>query len=137
MLLNLLVSLCCAVAGRIVPDGAVAYAAEDTAECATGNTAANTAGGTATYTTENTSPDAVTEHTPLADTLDVATVSSARNSAAEAVSPLQSLGQAHLERLGTARLHEAMNMFSGVSVKDYGGIGGLKTVSVRADHRPG
>lgn len=131
MLLNLLVSLCCAVAGRIVPDGAVAYAAEDTAECATGNTAANTAGGTETYTTENTSPDAVTGHTPLADTLDVATVSSARNSAAEAVSPLQSLGQAHLERLGTARLHEAMNMFSGVSVKDYGGIGGLKTVSVR------
>ena len=65
------------------------------------------------------------------DTLDVATVSSRRNTAAASVAPIQSLSEAKIERLGTIGLHEAVKQFSGVSVKDYGGIGGLKTVSVR------
>lgn len=39
--------------------------------------------------------------------------------------------EAEIERLGTIGLHEAVNQFSGVSIRDYGGIGGLKTVSVR------
>ena len=65
------------------------------------------------------------------DTLDVATVSSRRNAAAASVAPVQSLSEGKIERLGTIGLHEAVKQFSGVSVKDYGGIGGLKTVSVR------
>lgn len=36
-----------------------------------------------------------------------------------------------MERVGTISLHEAVSQFAGVSIKDYGGIGGLKTVSVR------
>lgn len=36
-----------------------------------------------------------------------------------------------MERIGTISLHEAVGQFAGVSIKDYGGIGGLKTVSVR------
>lgn len=65
------------------------------------------------------------------DTLDVATVSSRRNAAAASVAPAQSLSEGKIERLSAIGLHEAVRQFSGVSVKDYGGIGGLKTVSVR------
>ena len=65
------------------------------------------------------------------DTLDVATVSSRRNAAVEALLPVRSMSEARIERLGTVGLHEVLNQFSGVSVKDYGGVGGLKIVSVR------
>lgn len=65
------------------------------------------------------------------DTLDVATVSASRNTAAAAVSPVQVMSGLRLESIGTIGLHEAVDQFAGVSVKDYGGVGGLKTVSVR------
>ena len=68
---------------------------------------------------------------PSGDTLDVATVSARRDAAAAALSPVRSITETKIERLGTIGLHEVVNQFSGVSVKDYGGIGGLKTVSVR------
>ena len=45
---------------------------------------------------------------------------------------LQTITNAKIERLGTIGLHEVVNQFSGVSIKDYGGIGGLKTVNVRS-----
>lgn len=66
------------------------------------------------------------------DTLDVATVSAHRkNAAVLSLSPVQTIGNDKIEKLGTISLHEALNQFSGVSIRDYGGIGGLKTVSVR------
>lgn len=68
---------------------------------------------------------------PSGDTLDVATVSAQRNAAAASLSPVQTITEAEISRLGVNGLHEAVNQFSGVSIKDYGGIGGLKTVSVR------
>lgn len=68
---------------------------------------------------------------PSGDTLDVATVSVQRNAAAASLSPVQTISEAEISRLGTIGLHEAVKQFSGVSIKDYGGIGGLKTVSVR------
>ena len=68
---------------------------------------------------------------PLCDTLDVATVSSERNAAVMASLPSQTMSATQIARLGSVGLHEVLNLFSGVSVKDYGGIGGLKTVSVR------
>jgi len=49
-----------------------------------------------------------------------------------ATAPLQQMGKAEMERLGAAEVADAVRHFSGVSVKDYGGIGGLKTVSVRS-----
>lgn len=49
-----------------------------------------------------------------------------------ATSPLQVMGKAEMERLGVHEVADAVRHFSGVSVKDYGGIGGLKTVSVRS-----
>lgn len=46
--------------------------------------------------------------------------------------PLQVMDKAGIERLGIQDLSEAVKRFSGVTVQDYGGIGGLKTVSVRS-----
>ena len=68
---------------------------------------------------------------PSGDTLDVATVSAQRNAAAVSLSPVRTVTEAEISRLGAIGLHEAVKQFSGVSIKDYGGIGGLKTVSVR------
>ena len=45
--------------------------------------------------------------------------------------PLQQMKKIEMERLGVLDVADAVRHFSGVSVKDYGGIGGLKTVSVR------
>lgn len=68
---------------------------------------------------------------PSNDTIDVATVSSRRNAAASSLSPIRTITEPKIERLGAIGLYEVVNQFSGVSIKDYGGIGGLKTVSVR------
>lgn len=46
--------------------------------------------------------------------------------------PLQQMNKVEMERLGALEVSDAIRHFSGVSVKDYGGIGGLKTVSVRS-----
>ena len=68
---------------------------------------------------------------PSVDTLDVATVSAQRNAAVVSLTPVQSVTETKIERLGVLDLHDLVNQFSGVSIRDYGGIGGLKTVSVR------
>ncbi|MFA6873095.1 MAG: TonB-dependent receptor [Bacteroidaceae bacterium] len=46
--------------------------------------------------------------------------------------PLQTLDKADMQRFGALELSDAVKHFSGVQVKDYGGIGGLKTISVRS-----
>ena len=46
--------------------------------------------------------------------------------------PVQRMEKAELERMGALDVSDAVRHFSGVSVKDYGGIGGMKTVSVRS-----
>lgn len=63
--------------------------------------------------------------------MDVAAVSSYRNTAVVSISPVQKIMQQGISRLGAVGLHEVAGQFSGVSIKDYGGIGGLKTVSIR------
>lgn len=62
----------------------------------------------------------------------VEVVEKARRSVTREGAPLQILDRSGIERLGVLDLSEAVRRFSGVSVKDYGGIGGLKTVSVRS-----
>ena len=49
-----------------------------------------------------------------------------------ATAPLQILSGEALEGLNAIQVADAVKHFSGVMVKDYGGIGGLKTVSVRS-----
>lgn len=49
-----------------------------------------------------------------------------------ATAPTRQLSKADMERLGALEVSDAVRHFSGVSIKDYGGIGGMKTVSVRS-----
>lgn len=49
-----------------------------------------------------------------------------------ATKPLQQMGRAELEQLGLTTLADAVKLFVGAEVHDYGGIGGMKTVSVRS-----
>ncbi|WFE86582.1 TonB-dependent receptor plug domain-containing protein [Parabacteroides chongii] len=62
----------------------------------------------------------------------VEVVEKARPSTTREAAPLQVMDRAGIERLGIQDLSEAVKRFSGATVKDYGGIGGLKTVSVRS-----
>ena len=45
--------------------------------------------------------------------------------------PIQLMNREELQLLGLNNLADAVKKFAGASVKDYGGIGGMKTVSVR------
>ncbi|MBR1688448.1 MAG: TonB-dependent receptor [Prevotella sp.] len=45
--------------------------------------------------------------------------------------PIQQMDRDELEHLGLQTLADAVKHFAGASVRDYGGIGGMKTVSVR------
>ena len=47
-------------------------------------------------------------------------------------SPIQVFGKSELENLGLQNMADAVRRFAGANVRDYGGIGGLKTVSVRS-----
>ena len=49
----------------------------------------------------------------------------------KSVTPLQIMTSAEIEQLGIADIADAVRRFSGVNIRDYGGVGGLKTVSVR------
>ena len=46
--------------------------------------------------------------------------------------PLQILSEVELRRISSLSVADAIRYFSGVQLKDYGGIGGLKTISVRS-----
>ncbi|WP_290308643.1 TonB-dependent receptor [Mucilaginibacter flavus] len=54
---------------------------------------------------------------------------SSRNTSA---TPVQVLKGAELEKLNSLSVADAIRFFSGVQVKDYGGVGGLKTINVRS-----
>ena len=56
----------------------------------------------------------------------------AKNALKVSSTPLQELSQYRLKELNSLQVSDAVKHFSGVVVKDYGGIGGLKTVSVRS-----
>lgn len=45
--------------------------------------------------------------------------------------PVQTLSAGYISKLGIQNIADAVRRFAGVNVKDYGGVGGLKTVSVR------
>lgn len=49
-----------------------------------------------------------------------------------ATSPFQTLSHTQFEQQGVTDIADALRRFSGVNVKDYGGAGGMKTVSVRS-----
>ena len=46
--------------------------------------------------------------------------------------PAQSLKNADLQRLNSQSIADALRFFSGIQLKDYGGVGGIKTVDIRS-----
>ena len=48
-----------------------------------------------------------------------------------ASTPIQTLSHTDMERLGLHDMGDALKRFAGVQVKDYGGVGGMKTVNIR------
>jgi vitamin B12 transporter len=48
------------------------------------------------------------------------------------VIPTQKLNGQELERLNSYSVADAMRYFSGLQIKDYGGVGGIKTVNIRS-----
>lgn len=62
-------------------------------------------------------------------TIDEVTVIGRQN---RAVVPAQVLSGNELQRLNSHSVSDALRYFSGVQIKDYGGIGGLKTVNIRS-----
>lgn len=73
------------------------------------------------------------QYEELADTLATAVVTAKpKPSSSLQGTPLQVMQQKHFAALGAKELYEAVKTFSGIQIKDYGGIGGVKTVSVRS-----
>ena len=58
--------------------------------------------------------------------------STASRRSIESTAPVRLLSHSQLEAKGITGLADALRRFSGVNVKDYGGAGGMKTVSVRS-----
>ena len=48
------------------------------------------------------------------------------------VVPSQKLNGEMLEKLNTHSVADALRYFSGIQLKDYGGVGGIKTVNIRS-----
>ena len=63
--------------------------------------------------------------------LELEVVSSAKPSEVSSASPLQVMDSEDFLRVGALSLSDAVKRMTGVDVRDYGGVGGLKTVSVR------
>ncbi len=50
----------------------------------------------------------------------------------QTITPVQRLNQPDFKKYGAYNVADAIRNFSGVYIKDYGGLGGLKTISVRS-----
>lgn len=64
---------------------------------------------------------------------EVLVTASAKPSATLSSNPVQTLSVSDIDRLGIQSVSDAIRRFSGVVVKDYGGIGGFKTVAIRGN----
>ncbi len=80
-----------------------------------------------TAVAENNSSD---QHEDSVTVLDNITVTAHREK--DDVIPAQVLSGKELQRLNSNSIADALRYFSGVQVKDYGGVGGIKTVNIRS-----
>ncbi|MDR1783261.1 MAG: TonB-dependent receptor [Dysgonamonadaceae bacterium] len=55
-----------------------------------------------------------------------------RSSAAKSAAPVQVIRAIDFEKTGALQVSDAARHFAGVQIKDYGGVGGLKTISLRS-----
>ena len=75
----------------------------------------------------------VRHQTSLSDTLlKLKEVTIYSNRMQKKMSPVQILSGKELEKLNVYSVADALRYFSGAQIKDYGGIGGLKTVNIRS-----
>lgn len=70
------------------------------------------------------------EYSPLDSTLLNEVIVTAQSY--KEVIPAQTLGEQELEALRSHSVADALRYFSGVQLKDYGGVGGIKTVNIRS-----
>lgn len=68
----------------------------------------------------------------MADTMRLREVIITNTRAARPTIPVQTLSGDQLRRLNSNSVADALRYFAGVQVKDYGGVGGIKTVNVRS-----
>lgn len=73
-------------------------------------------------------PDSVVRPLELGE----AQVATFRNTAVRSSAPVQCVSASEIALRGAVSLTEVVSTLAGVSVKDYGGIGGMKTVSIRS-----
>lgn len=66
------------------------------------------------------------------DTLSAAVAVESRDAYRMAGVPVQTVSSSRMTATGAVSLQDALRTFSGVSIRDYGGEGGLKTVDVRS-----
>lgn len=66
------------------------------------------------------------------DTLHLHEVSVTSTRRQPEVIPVQSLSGEQLQRLNSNSVADALRYFAGVQVKDYGGVGGIKTINIRS-----
>jgi len=67
------------------------------------------------------------------DTLNVAhVIASSKPSTSISATPLRAMDKCEFQKLGYDNVYEAVRNFAGATIKDYGGIGGIKTVSIRS-----
>ena len=67
-----------------------------------------------------------------ADTIALSEVTVEAQAARRQTIPVQTLSGKELRRLNSNSVADALRYFAGVQVKDYGGVGGIKTVNVRS-----
>jgi outer membrane cobalamin receptor len=79
---------------------------------------------TATFIFSQSRKDTLKEHT-------IVTVNVKKKNFKE-ILPAQVLSGEELERLNSQSVADALRYFSGIQIKDYGGIGGLKTINIRS-----
>jgi len=59
-------------------------------------------------------------------------VNASRSSSLQSVAPQQTLQAKDWTKMNALQVSDALKYFSGIQIKDYGGIGGLKTISIRS-----
>ena len=62
---------------------------------------------------------------------DVEVIASAHKSSVLSTAPVQYLGSTDLLKFGVTDISDALHRLAGINIRDYGGTGGMKTVSVR------
>ena len=73
--------------------------------------------------------DSIRDQVHVLDTVVVSRLRSHRS--LQSTAPLHTLGHNDLQRMGVSTMADALHRIPGITLRDYGGAGGMKTVSVR------